>query len=287
MNRQVQDAYIVAAKRTPIGKAPKGSFRNLRPDDLLVAAIQSALKQVPNLDPKAIEDAIIGCSFPEAEQGINVARAAAQRRRQCDVEAFFQRFHRPTPELHLQVGRGGGSLRRAHLFLGHSHGGRRAGDAYVQIRRRVEQRHCVLPRDICGGGSGFGLANGRMRHVEVGWPRAGLQQGDLGLGRGQIRFDLADLCVEQGAVQLGDEVAGLHGLALGDGQPPDATAERASHGQSRRFDHPRSDESGRRYRSSRRPAAQCVHAGLKRLRKPFERRRPGSVAGDKADCDEG
>ncbi|MFN3565141.1 MAG: acetyl-CoA C-acyltransferase [Burkholderiaceae bacterium] len=74
--RQVQDAYIVAATRTPIGKAPKGSFRNVRPDDLLVAAIQSALKQVPNLDPKAIEDAIIGCAMPEAEQGLNVARVA-------------------------------------------------------------------------------------------------------------------------------------------------------------------------------------------------------------------
>jgi acetyl-CoA acyltransferase len=76
MTRQVQDAYIVAATRTPIGKAPKGSFRNVRPDDLLVAAIQSALKQVPNLDPKAIEDAIIGCAMPEAEQGLNVARVA-------------------------------------------------------------------------------------------------------------------------------------------------------------------------------------------------------------------
>jgi acetyl-CoA acyltransferase len=74
--RQVQDAYIVAATRTPIGKAPKGSFRNVRPDDLLVTAIQSALKQVPNLDPKAIEDAIIGCAMPEAEQGLNVARVA-------------------------------------------------------------------------------------------------------------------------------------------------------------------------------------------------------------------
>jgi acetyl-CoA acyltransferase len=76
MTRQVQDAYIVAATRTPIGKAPKGSFRNVRPDDLLVAAIRSALKQVPNLDPAAIEDAIIGCAMPEAEQGLNVARVA-------------------------------------------------------------------------------------------------------------------------------------------------------------------------------------------------------------------
>jgi acetyl-CoA acyltransferase len=74
MSKQIQDAYIVAAKRTPIGKAPKGSFKNLRPDDLLVASIQAALKEVPRLDPKVIEDAIIGCAIPEAEQGLNVAR---------------------------------------------------------------------------------------------------------------------------------------------------------------------------------------------------------------------
>ncbi len=74
--KQVQDAYIVAATRTPIGKSGRGYFKNTRPDDLLVAAVRSAMKQVPGLDPKAIEDAIIGCSFPEAEQGINMARAA-------------------------------------------------------------------------------------------------------------------------------------------------------------------------------------------------------------------
>ncbi len=76
MTRQVQDAYIVAATRTPIGKAPRGVFRNTRPDDLLVAAIRGAMAQVPSLDPKAIEDAIIGCAMPEAEQGLNVARLA-------------------------------------------------------------------------------------------------------------------------------------------------------------------------------------------------------------------
>ena len=76
MSKQVQEAYIVAATRTPIGKSGRGYFKNTRPDDLLVAAVQSALRQVPTLDPKAIEDAIIGCSFPEAEQGINIARVA-------------------------------------------------------------------------------------------------------------------------------------------------------------------------------------------------------------------
>ena len=76
MSKQLQDAYIVAATRTPIGKAPRGMFRNTRPDDLLVYAIQSAMAQVPGLDPKLIEDAIVGCSFPEGESGLNMARNA-------------------------------------------------------------------------------------------------------------------------------------------------------------------------------------------------------------------
>jgi acetyl-CoA acyltransferase len=74
--KQVQDVYIVAATRTPIGKAPKGALRNMRPDDLLVHAIRSAMQQVPNLDPAAVEDAIIGCAIPEGEQGLNMARIA-------------------------------------------------------------------------------------------------------------------------------------------------------------------------------------------------------------------
>lgn len=76
MSKQLQEAYIVAATRTPIGKAPRGMFRHVRPDDLLVRVIQSALAQVPGLDPKLIEDAIIGCSFPEGAQGLNMARNA-------------------------------------------------------------------------------------------------------------------------------------------------------------------------------------------------------------------
>ena len=76
MTKQLQEAYVVAATRTPIGKAPRGMFKNVRPDDLLVRVLQSAMSQVPDLDPKLIEDAIVGCSFPEAEQGMNVARNA-------------------------------------------------------------------------------------------------------------------------------------------------------------------------------------------------------------------
>jgi acetyl-CoA acyltransferase len=77
MSKQVQDAYIVAAARSPIGKAPRGVFKNTRPDELLVHTIQAAMAQVPGIDPAVIEDAIIGCAMPEAEQGLNVARIAA------------------------------------------------------------------------------------------------------------------------------------------------------------------------------------------------------------------
>ena len=74
MAKQTQDAYIVAAKRTPVGKAPRGMFRNVRPDDLLAHALRAALAQVPSLDPAAVDDVIVGCAIPEAEQGMNVAR---------------------------------------------------------------------------------------------------------------------------------------------------------------------------------------------------------------------
>jgi acetyl-CoA acyltransferase len=76
MSKQVQDAYIVAAKRSPVGKAPRGMFRNVRPDDLLAHTLRAALAQVPSLDPVAIDDVVVGCAIPEAEQGMNVARVA-------------------------------------------------------------------------------------------------------------------------------------------------------------------------------------------------------------------
>ena len=76
MARQVQDAYIVAATRTPVGKAPRGMFRNTRPDDMLACALKSVVARCHELDPAAIEDVIVGCAMPEAEQGMNVARIA-------------------------------------------------------------------------------------------------------------------------------------------------------------------------------------------------------------------
>jgi len=74
MSRQIQDAYIVAATRTPVGKAPRGAFRNTRPDEMLAHALRSVVAQAPGIDLARIDDAIIGCAMPEAEQGMNVAR---------------------------------------------------------------------------------------------------------------------------------------------------------------------------------------------------------------------
>jgi acetyl-CoA acyltransferase len=74
MTKQIQDAYIVAAVRTPVGKAPRGMFRTVRPDDMLAHVLKGALAQVPGLDPHDIADVIVGCAMPEAEQGMNVAR---------------------------------------------------------------------------------------------------------------------------------------------------------------------------------------------------------------------
>ena len=73
MAHQVQDAYILAATRTPVGKA-SGAMRSVRPDDMLAHVLRSSMDRVPALDPKLIGDVIIGCAMPEAEQGMNVAR---------------------------------------------------------------------------------------------------------------------------------------------------------------------------------------------------------------------
>jgi len=74
MTKQVQEAYIVAAVRTPVGKAPRGMFKNVRPDDMLAHVLKGAIAQVPGLDPHDIADVIVGCAMPEGEQGMNVAR---------------------------------------------------------------------------------------------------------------------------------------------------------------------------------------------------------------------
>jgi acetyl-CoA acyltransferase len=74
MSKQIQDAYIVAAVRTPVGKAPRGMFRNVRPDDMLAQALKAALGKCPGLEAAVVEDVIVGCAMPEAEQGMNVAR---------------------------------------------------------------------------------------------------------------------------------------------------------------------------------------------------------------------
>ncbi len=73
MNKQIQDAYIVAAKRLPVAKK-NGMFRHVRPDDMLAHALRAVLAEAPQLDPARIGDVIVGCAMPEAEQGMNIAR---------------------------------------------------------------------------------------------------------------------------------------------------------------------------------------------------------------------
>src|ERR1700739_2568564 len=75
----MRDVVIVSAVRTPVGKAYKGTLRATRPDDLAAVPIRGALERVPQVDPTEIEDVILGCAMPEAEQGMNVARIASLR----------------------------------------------------------------------------------------------------------------------------------------------------------------------------------------------------------------
>ncbi len=77
MSKQIQEAYIVATTRTPVGKAPRGMLRHVRPDDMLAHVLKGALAQVPELDVNLINDVVVGCAFPEAEQGLNMARIGA------------------------------------------------------------------------------------------------------------------------------------------------------------------------------------------------------------------
>jgi len=77
MSKQIQDAYIVAATRTPVGKAPRGVFRNTRPDEMLAHVLRAVVAQAPGIDATRIGDIIIGCAMPEGEQGMNVARIGA------------------------------------------------------------------------------------------------------------------------------------------------------------------------------------------------------------------
>lgn len=77
MSNQIQDAYVVSAVRTPVGKAPRGQFSHTRPDDLLTDVLREAVARVPGLEPARVEDVLVGCAMPEGAQGLNVARIVA------------------------------------------------------------------------------------------------------------------------------------------------------------------------------------------------------------------
>src|SRR5688572_25638277 len=75
----MKEAVIVSAVRTAVGKAPNGALRTTRPDEMGAVVIAEALRRAPGLDPAEVEDVILGCAMPEAEQGLNVARIASLR----------------------------------------------------------------------------------------------------------------------------------------------------------------------------------------------------------------
>ncbi|MEN9518017.1 MAG: hypothetical protein RLZZ381_605 [Cyanobacteriota bacterium] len=75
----MKEAYIVSSVRTAVGKAPRGTLHSVRPDDLGAIALQGAIAKIPNLDPGLIDDVIMGCAFPEGEQGFNLGRIVARR----------------------------------------------------------------------------------------------------------------------------------------------------------------------------------------------------------------
>src|SRR2546427_124408 len=75
----MQDALIVSATRTAVGRAPNGALKTVRPDEMAAAVIAEALRRAPGVQPPDIEDVILGCAMPEAEQGLNVARIASLR----------------------------------------------------------------------------------------------------------------------------------------------------------------------------------------------------------------
>jgi acetyl-CoA acyltransferase len=75
----MKETYIVSTVRTAVGKAPRGTLHNMRPDDIAAVAVKEAIARVKNLEPAHIDDIIFGCAFPEAEQGFNLGRVIAQR----------------------------------------------------------------------------------------------------------------------------------------------------------------------------------------------------------------
>src|SRR5437773_11452850 len=75
----MKEAFIVSAVRTPVGKAPNGKLRTVRPDDLAALVIKEVLARIPELSAEQVEDIVLGCAMPEGPQGMNVARIACQR----------------------------------------------------------------------------------------------------------------------------------------------------------------------------------------------------------------
>ena len=131
----MQDAVIVSAVRTAVGKAPRGTLSVVRPDEMGATVIAEALKRAGALDPALIDDVILGCAMPEGEQGLNVARIASLRagvpveasavtvNRFCSSGLAGHRLRRRTHHARARAGRGG----RRHRVDEHGADGRQQG----------------------------------------------------------------------------------------------------------------------------------------------------------------
>ena len=136
----MKEAVIVSAVRTPVGKAPKGMYRTTRAGGPGGDAIRAALERAPGLDPAEIDDVILGCAFPEAEQGLNVGRNCAL------LAGLPESVPGVTAQPVLLVGAAGHRLRRAghHVRHGRGHAGRRRR-VHVAGARRRQQARCSAP----------------------------------------------------------------------------------------------------------------------------------------------
>ncbi len=172
---------------------------------------------------------------------VHVPRAAA-RDGQPHIKPVFQQLDDPAPHRLLQVSGRGAGLRGIDLLLGGLQGGRSPRNLHVEIVRRVDQRHGVLPGRGCRVARGLCLLYAGSGHGQIGFARAGLQQRRLRFGDCLGGPRLGDLGVQQGRIHFGDQVAAGNLLAFGDVQRGDPAAGRAGDVEGGSFDGAGRDE---------------------------------------------
>jgi acetyl-CoA acyltransferase len=154
MTRQVQDAYIVAATRTPVGKAPRGVFRNTRPDEMLAHVLKAVVAQAPGIDVSRIDDAIIGCAMPEGEQGMNVARIGLL------LAGLPNTIAAQTINRFCSSGLQAVALAADQIRLGHSHLMLAGGTESMSMVPMMGNKVAMSPQVFANGGEHVAIAYG-------------------------------------------------------------------------------------------------------------------------------